>query len=147
MISKYFFQSSSDILQYVLPTVVGIGDVLPDLKKAQYLHAVQKTIKIATLIFIQNRVAILIKQLTKKPRPSFPHDFTSFPSGHMMIAMQSLVHVTYRERSCSFLILFVALGNAFIFVGRYLPGKHDIVDLTAGAILGGALGYVWNKWI
>ena len=137
--------SCSDVLQYALPTVVGLGDVIPDVKKGDYRRALRKAVIISTLILIQNRGTMVIKHLTQKPRPSYPKNLESFPSGHMMIAIQSLVRAVYRDGLYSYSSLFVAIGALFIALGRYLPGKHDVVDLTAGAMLGGGLGYVWNK--
>ena len=137
--------SCSDILQYALPTVVGLADVIPDIKKGNYQRALRKAVIISTLIFIQNRGTKVLKYLVRKPRPSYPNNLESFPSGHMMIAIQSLVRAVYRDGPYSYSSLFVAIGAVFVGLGRYLPGKHDVVDLTAGAMLGGGLGYVWNK--
>lgn len=142
-----FFQVSGDVLQYALPTITGLADVVPDLKEGKYKSALRKAVLISILILIQNRGAMAIKRFTKKPRPRFPQDLESFPSGHMMIAVQSWVRAAYRDGPNSYSSVFVAIGALCIALGRYLPGKHDVVDLTAGAMLGAGLGYVWNQTI
>jgi len=80
--------SCGDVLQYALPTVVGLADVAPDVKKGGYRRALRKAVIISTLILIQNRGTMVLKHLTQKPRPSYPKNLESFPSGHMMIAIQ-----------------------------------------------------------
>ncbi len=104
-----------DVLEYAFPTVVGVADI----------------------------TTAFLKRLIKKPRPSFPNDLNSFPSGHMMIAAQCATRVFFAHKGITPKALAVVCSG-IIALSRYLPGKHDIVDLTAGGLLGSVLGTAWN---
>lgn len=138
------FERAGDILQYAFPTVVGIADLIPDIKIGQYGQAMRNLSIILTLIAMQNRGTMFLKRVSKKPRPSFSNDLESFPSGHMMIAMQCLTRVFFAYTHWLPRTGAIAVTSC-IAMGRYLPGKHDSVDLTAGGILGVGLGCLWNR--
>ena len=141
-----FFKNSGDILQFALPTVVGLQDVVPDFKQQNYRSGFEKTLKIVTLIGVQRYGCKLIKWVFPKMRPD-GSDNQSFPSGHFMIGMQCTVRSFHRDGSNSLTFLLTLVGTAAIGLGRYLPLKHDVVDLTAGGLLGFLLGGGWNVWI
>ncbi|MCB1110340.1 MAG: hypothetical protein KDK64_05115 [Chlamydiia bacterium] len=140
------FQTSGDLLQFVLPTVVGVQDVAPDVQQGKYDKAGEKALKILVLIGVQRYSCKLIKKLAKKKRPD-GSDFESFPSGHFMIGAQCLARSCHRDGFPSVMAILVLMGTLTIGLGRYLPKKHDVVDLTAGGILGMGLGILWNHWL
>jgi membrane-associated phospholipid phosphatase len=135
-----------DVLQYAFPIVVGALDLWPDVVRGEYRRSLYNAGYILALIGLQNRVTVILKQMFKKPRPSFPDDLESFPSGHMMIAAQCLTRVFFAYTSWPLRAGAIAT-TACIGLGRYLPGKHDLVDLAAGGALGVMLGSVWNRWV
>lgn len=139
-------ENFGNILQYAFPAIVGLADVTPDFLSGSYSKAMRKCVIIVGLIFLQNRGTMALKHLTQKPRPSFPEDLESFPSGHMMIATQCTTRVFFAYKGISPKALAV-LCSATIGLSRYLPGKHDIVDLTAGGSLGIVLGTAWNHFV
>ncbi|MCB1072743.1 MAG: hypothetical protein KDK96_06530 [Chlamydiia bacterium] len=141
-----FFQNSGDVLQFILPTVVGLQDVASDFKEQNYQSGTEKTLKVVTLIGVQRYGCKLIKWMFPKIRPD-GSDYESFPSGHFMIGMQCTVRSFYRDGPNSLTFLLTVLGTGVIGLGRYLPMKHDVVDLTAGGLLGSLLGGAWNGWI
>jgi membrane-associated phospholipid phosphatase len=132
-----------DVLEYAFPTVVGVADITPDMLSGDYDKAAQKCAIIVGLILLQNRTTAFLKRLIKKPRPSFPNDLNSFPSGHMMIAAQCATRVFFAHKGITPKALAVVCSG-IIALSRYLPGKHDMVDLTAGGLLGSVLGTAWN---
>ena len=135
-----------NILQYVFPALVGLGDIVSDVSSGKYSRATEKAILIGSLILIQNRGTFILKKIFKKPRPSFPNDFESFPSGHMMIATQCMTRVFWAYSGFIPRSLAVAC-SAIIALGRYIPGRHDATDLCVGGLIGIALGGVWNHYI
>lgn len=141
-----FFQTSGDVLQYAIPTIVGIQDIVPDFRNDNFRSGVGKTIKICVLIGVQRYGCKFIKWLIPKKRPD-GSDYESFPSGHFMIGMQCSMRTFHRDGPHSFTFLLTLLGTAVIGLGRYLPMKHDVVDLTVGGMLGAALGKGWNDWV
>ena len=84
-----FFQGAGDILQFAIPTAIGIQDVAPDVCSGAYRKGTIKAMKICTLILIQRYGCMLIKNIVKKRRPD-GSDLQSFPSGHFMIGAQCL---------------------------------------------------------
>lgn len=141
-----FFQDSGDILQFALPIVIGLQDVGPDFRQQKYLSGVEKTLKIVTLIGVQRYGCKLIKWMFPKMRPD-GSDNESFPSGHFMIGVQCTVRSFHRDGPHSLTFLLTLLGTGVIGLGRYLRMKHDVVDLTAGGLLGSVLGSGWNGWV
>ena len=96
------------------------------------------------VIFIQRYGTRCIKSIIPKRRPNGT-DMESFPSGHMMIAAVCLTRTLKRDGISSPIFFFNAVGSIVIGLGRYLPGMHDVIDLTAGAFIGVFLGTVWNE--
>ena len=141
-----FFQGAGDILQFAIPTAIGLQDVAPDACNGAYRKGMTKAMKICTLILIQRYGCMLIKNIVKKRRPD-GSDLQSFPSGHFMIGAQCLARSAYRDGPLSKMATLTLLGTISLGLGRYLPKKHDVVDLTVGGILGVSLGLVWNRWI
>lgn len=141
-----FFQGAGDFLQFAIPTVVGFQDVVSEARNRAYRDGTIKAMKICTLILIQRYGCKLIKNVVKKRRPDGT-DLQSFPSGHFMIGTQCLTRSVYRDGPLSTTAILTLLGTISLGLGRYLPKKHDVVDLIAGGILGGSLGIVWNRWI
>ncbi|MEN9344086.1 MAG: hypothetical protein RLZZ453_873 [Chlamydiota bacterium] len=139
-----WFESAGDILQYAFPMVVGFADLIPDIKSGQYGQAMRNAGIILALIVVQNRGTLGLKKIFKKPRPCFPDDLESFPSGHIMIGTQCLIRVFFAYTHPLARMGAVALTSC-LALARYLPGKHDIVDLTVGGILGVGLGCIWNR--
>ena len=133
------FKVSSDIFQYALPITTGLKDIHPKTKTP-----LKNLSWIITLIAIQRYGTKILKKLTQKKRPN-GLDFESFPSGHIMIAAQCLTRSLKRDGISSPFFFLNAVGSISIALGRYLPGMHDVVDLTAGALLGVGLGTVWNN--
>jgi membrane-associated phospholipid phosphatase len=140
------FENAGDVLQYAFPTIVGLADLYPDLRQGNYYEAAKKATIICTLILIQNRGGLFLKNIFLKPRPNFPDQLDSFPSGHMMIAAQcaTRVFLAYSGQAPRSLAVVIA---ATIGLGRYLPGRHDVVDLCGGAVLGAGLGVLWNYFL
>ena len=141
-----FFQGAGDILQFAIPTVIGLQDVVPDMHNKAYRDGAIKAMKICTLILIQRYGCMLIKNIVKKRRPD-GSDLQSFPSGHFMIGAQCLARSAYRDGPLSTTAILTLLGTVSLGLGRYLPKKHDAVDLAVGGVLGISLGAVWNKWV
>ena len=141
-----FFQGAGDILQFAIPIATGLHDVAPDVHNGAYRKGMTKAMKICTLILIQRYGCMLIKNIVKKRRPD-GSDLQSFPSGHFMIGTQCLARSVYRDGLLSNMAILIFLGTISLGLGRYLPKKHDVVDLTAGGILGISLGAVWNRWV
>lgn len=132
------FEISSNYLQYLLPIATGLKDVYPQ-KKSPFKNLAW----ILVLIAIQRYGTMAIKTVTQKLRPNGKNR-ESFPSGHMMIAAQCLTRSFKRDGIHSPIFFLNAAGFICIGLGRYLPGQHDIIDLTAGASLGGCLGCLWS---
>ena len=140
------FQNAGVVLQFVVPTIVGLQDIVPALQNKQYGDAGTKALKIFTLIAIQRYGCMLIKKLVPKQRPD-GSDFESFPSGHFMIGTQCLTRSLYRDGFPSNTAILTLIATISLGLGRYLPKKHDVVDLTAGGIIGVGLGVGWNLWL
>jgi len=141
MTINHYLKKTSDVLQYVIPAAVGLCDVWENNSQKECL---QKICFISLLILAQNRGVMVIKKIAKKPRPSFPDDHESFPSGHMMIATTSLTRIVSKYGFFSRASYFTAIGSLLIGAGRYFPGMHDFVDLTVGGTIGIGLGLIWN---
>lgn len=140
------FKTSGDVLQYAIPTVVGLQEVVPEIVGENYRIGAEKALKISTLIFIQRYGTMAMKRIFPKLRPD-KSDYESFPSGHFMIGAQCAVRVWHRDGLKSSRFLLTLLGTICLGLGRYLPLKHDIIDLTVGGALGAGLGVCWNRWI
>lgn len=140
------FEIASNIMQFALPGFAWVSDIAPDIKLRNLESAFKKTLIIGVLIIVQNRSGKYLKMYSNKRRPN-GSDFESFPSGHMMIAAQSTVRLIYKYGLFSKEGAFGIVGSTVIALGRYLPGQHDIIDLTAGAFLGSFLGAAWNRFV
>ena len=138
-IASNCFKTLSDVFQYALPVVTGFKDVYLQKEKP-----VKTAVLIMTLIVIQRYGTKILKKITQKKRPN-GSDRESFPSGHMMIATQCLTRSFKRDGIGSPIFFLNAVGSISIALGRYLPGMHDVIDLTAGALIGVGLGSVWNE--
>lgn len=141
-----FFKISGDILQFALPTAIGLQEVTSDFRKGNASVGAQRALKILIIIGAQRYGCKLIKWVFPKIRPD-GSDNQSFPSGHFMIGMVCAVRTLHRDGPHSLSFLLTLLGTGAIGLGRYLPGKHDVVDLTAGGLLGASLGKGWNVWV
>ena len=64
-----------------------------------------------------------------------------------MIGTQCLTRSLYRDGFSSNRAILTLIGTISLGLGRYLPKKHDVVDLTAGGIIGVCLGVAWNQWV
>jgi membrane-associated phospholipid phosphatase len=140
------FEVAGDILQFALPATTWISDILPDMRSKDFQKALKKTLIIAALIIVQNRGGAFLKKTFPKQRPNGKNN-ESFPSGHAMIAAQSTVRLVYKYGFFSKEVAFGVAGSVILALGRYLPGQHDIIDLTAGAFLGSLLGAAWNQCV
>lgn len=140
------FKVSGDILQYAVPTVVGLQEVVPEFTHKNYREGALKALKICTLIFIQRYGTKGIKKTFPKLRPD-GSDRESFPSGHFMIGAQCAVRVWHRDGPKSYNFCLTLLETICLGLGRYLPLKHDMIDLTVGGAIGAGLGTCWNRWI
>ena len=137
---------ASDVLQYAMPAYAWLADTAPDIYNNNFEVALKKTLIIGGLILVQNQTVKCLKNHVKKERPNH-RNLESFPSGHMMIATQSAVRLLCKYGFFSQAGALAVSGAAAVAVGRYLPGQHDIVDLTAGGFLGSLLGAAWNTYI
>ncbi|NRA89695.1 MAG: hypothetical protein HRU43_00915 [Simkaniaceae bacterium] len=117
------------MLQFAIPTIVGLQDVAPSFQNNRYNEVRINVFKICTLIAIQRYGCMLIKKIAQKKRPD-GSDFQSFPSGHFMIGTQCLTRSLYRDGFPSTTAVLVLIGTVSIGLGRYLPKKHDLVELN-----------------
>lgn len=141
---KIGIEDVGDLLHQAVPTAVILADVIPHFLSGNFIVGAQKVGAVAGILFLQNRTTSVLKHWTKKPRPSFPHDLKSFPSGHMMIAALCATRVFFAYQSIVPKLLSLACVG-ITALSRYIPGKHDVVDLTAGGLLGIGFGTIWNS--
>ena len=87
-------------------------DVLPSLRKKNYVETAKKALIICGLILLQNRGTMALKKLTNKPRPN-GKNLESFPSGHMMIAIQCLVRSIQRDGITSYTFAWALISSTF----------------------------------
>jgi len=92
---------------------------------------------------------IWLKRLTGRRRPCYiqphcwatllPPDQFSFPSGHTMTAFAVAIPLSLFYPTLTIGLFFCALSIA---ASRILLGMHFLSDVLAGALIGGALGYL-----
>lgn len=97
-------------------------------------------------------VEYLIKNYFGRLRPQFllpdailPYDFSrsfSFPSGHAVIAfaLSYILAKMHKKRALFYYFLAVLVSFSRIYLGKHFPS-----DILAGALLGGAIGYISLK--
>lgn len=124
------FEIASNVLQYAMPACAWILDIAPDVYTNNFEKILKKSSIVGLLIIAQNRGGQYLKNQFPKKRPN-GNDIESFPSGHMMIAAQSAVHLIYKCGLNSQAGIFAIAGTIIMGIGRYLPGHQDIKDLTA----------------
>lgn len=138
-----FFLKAGDVLQYALPTVAGLADLKDSIAAGEYRKTCLKAAYIIGLILLQNRSTVAMKKFFQKPRPGFPDDLESFPSGHAFIAAAVVTRVFLGSSDFSSRAL-AATGYVLTCLGRYIPLKHDLIDIGAGSLLGVGLGALWD---
>lgn len=94
-------------------------------------------------------VFMVLKKAANRPRPCaiaphawatlLPPDRFSFPSGHTMTAFAVVTPLTMAYPELAPGLVFCALSVA---ASRVVLGMHFLSDVVAGALLGGALGYL-----
>lgn len=99
-------------------------------------------------------VFMALKKTANRPRPCavaphawatlLPPDRFSFPSGHTMTAFAVVAPMVIAYPELSPGLLFCALSVA---ASRVVLGMHYLSDVVAGAVLGGALGYLSSTMI
>jgi hypothetical protein len=141
------FEIAGDVLQYAMPAAGWLSDISHDLYENNFAEALKKTVVIAILILVQNQTTTHLKTYMKKPRPNPEKRGFAGPSGHMMIATQSTVRLVSKYGFFSPQGALAIAGAAIVALGRYLPGQHDIIDLTEGSFLGAILGQAWNSYM
>lgn len=97
-------------------------------------------------------IEFLIKNYFGRLRPQFllpdailPYDFSrsfSFPSGHAVIAfaLSYILAQMHKKGALFYYFLAVLVSFSRIYLGKHFPG-----DILAGALLGGAIGYISLK--
>ena len=86
-----------------------------------------------------------LPRTVKAPRPYFPSDRYSFPSGHAVnaFAVGSVLLLSFPVLAG--VVLAVALSVA---ASRVVLGQHFLSDVVAGAVLGGVIGAsVYLSWL
>jgi membrane-associated phospholipid phosphatase len=137
------FKDTGNVLQLAIPIGVGFQDTLPEIQSRNGSRCAQKAAMILSLIAIQRYGTKAIKRIVGKERPD-KSNFESFPSGHFMIGALCLTRVIHRDGPLSPQAIACFMGTITLGLGRWLPGKHDVVDLTGGGMIGAVLGHAWT---
>eukprot|EP00045_Choanoeca_perplexa_P014110 m.164073 g.164073 ORF g.164073 m.164073 type:complete len:205 (-) comp16569_c1_seq2:2812-3426(-) len=115
------------------------------------------TLNLLTLLVVDLLLAALIKAIVQRPRPGYNNkgdmfatvsvDKYSFPSGHTtrVVTIAALAQALTMRSSTAAAI---AVWAAFVSTSRIVLGRHHVLDVVAGAIIGlstayGLLAYVW----
>ncbi|MEK7704839.1 MAG: phosphatase PAP2 family protein [Myxococcota bacterium] len=125
-------------------------------------EAMADTLVIAESLAVANLATTALKMAVRRPRPSQygPDEASpsversvSFPSGHTTAAAAGSVAyamtfaLRYPESSSRFAVFAAAAAlTAMTGYGRVGAGMHFYSDVVAGAIIGGAIGYLVPRW-
>jgi membrane-associated phospholipid phosphatase len=122
-------------------------------------HQHQHTLYAAVLLwqYSSHLINVAIKNYYKAPRPNsrLPlkekvtlknfmtiHRNFGMPSGHAQAMWSQLVFIALYFRS-PLLTTFAALQTALTLTQRFLTGKHSLLQLTAGSLLGIGIGLIF----
>lgn len=90
-----------------------------------------------------------LKPILQDPRPVpiSPTDKYGIPSGHSQIAVYSLVFMTLvlREKHYGWILLFIFLTVATM-AQRVITQVHSLEQVIVGGLLGGVIGYIFQKF-
>ena len=131
---KSFVETGGDIGQLLLPATAAVSTLI-------YTDDSKPTLQYAKSFLVTFGITHGLKRLINKQRPN-GGDY-AFPSGHTSVAFVSAAFIE-RRYGWKYGVPAYALAS-YVAWSRVDAEKHDWIDVSAGAVLGLAVAYIFTK--